>query len=143
MALEICRPSLQCHIRALIALSPEYPQKLFAVCIQTCYIVCQHIFLPAGSQIGVVVKHLITENFLPTVERCKSCVWFFSYVVSPAVFFFSKLSLTPSVTLIDTALCMMYMLQYDVRCECNTVRALLIGSLSIHYADYYCNSVTN
>lgn len=69
MALKIFRPNLKCHIRALIALSPEYPQKLFAVCIQTCYTVkYEHIFLSRGSQIDAIVKHLITENFLPTVK---------------------------------------------------------------------------
>lgn len=72
MTLEIFRPNLKCHIRALIPLSPEYPQKLFAECIQICYIVYEHIFLSAGSQIDAIVKHLITENFLPTVEMRKS-----------------------------------------------------------------------
>lgn len=88
MALKIFRPNLKCHIRALIALSPEYPQKLFAVCIQTCYTVkYEHIFLSTGSQIDAIVKHLITENVLPTVKIFKSYIWFFSYVVSPSFFF--------------------------------------------------------
>lgn len=88
MMLEIFRPNLKCHIRALIALSPEYPQKLFAECIQTCYIVYEHTFLSAGSQLDAIVKHLITENFLPTVEMCKSYV-FSLMLYPPPPFFFS------------------------------------------------------
>lgn len=91
MILEIFRPSLKCHIRALAALSPEYPQRLFAEHIQTCYIVYEHVFLSAGSQIDAIVNQLITENFLPTVEICKSYI--FSNMLYPPLVVFSFLFL--------------------------------------------------
>lgn len=93
MILEIFRPSLKCHIRALVALSPEYPQRLFAEHIQTCYIVYEHIFLSAGSQIDAIVNQLITENFLPTVEICKSYIFSLLCCIPPCVFSFLLLNL--------------------------------------------------
>ena len=64
MTLGIFRPTLKCLVSALRALSPEYPQNTaFTEHVQTCYIVYQHLFLSAGSQIDAIVEHLITVRW--------------------------------------------------------------------------------
>lgn len=93
-----------------------------------------------STKIPVFSSRAVVWSFLlQSVHLCKLFLPAYRTLHSPYLNFtssfifssFSKLSSAPIVTCIDASLCMMNMLSYDKLCECITVWAHLIGTLSI------------